>query len=83
MIRVGARDWQDRTGIHAAETDHRPAGARLIRPDAHIAWAAVEQVYQPGTGIRPPVRRGMRDSNSQGVAPNTLLPVWRSRPVRG
>ncbi|MFF2519084.1 hypothetical protein, partial [Streptomyces sp. NPDC058086] len=23
-----------------AKTDHRPADALLIRPDAHIAWAA-------------------------------------------
>jgi hypothetical protein len=35
-----ARDWQHRIGIHTAETDHRPADALLIRPDAYIAWAA-------------------------------------------
>jgi len=26
--------------MHTAETDHRPADALLIRPDAYIAWAA-------------------------------------------
>jgi hypothetical protein len=26
--------------IHTARTDRRPAHALLIRPDAHIAWAA-------------------------------------------
>ncbi|WP_424747697.1 hypothetical protein [Mycobacterium sp.] len=35
-----ARDWQHRIDIHTAKTDHRPADAVLIRPDAHIAWAA-------------------------------------------
>jgi 2-polyprenyl-6-methoxyphenol hydroxylase-like FAD-dependent oxidoreductase len=35
-----ARDWQDRIDIHTAKADHRPADALLIRPDAHIAWAA-------------------------------------------
>jgi hypothetical protein len=39
-LRESARDWQDRIDIHTAETDHRPADALLIRPDAHIAWAA-------------------------------------------
>jgi 2-polyprenyl-6-methoxyphenol hydroxylase-like FAD-dependent oxidoreductase len=39
-LRAAARDWQDRIDIHAAETDDRPADALLIRPDAHIAWAA-------------------------------------------
>ena len=39
-LRETARDWQDRIDIHTAETDHRPADVLLIRPDAHIAWAA-------------------------------------------
>jgi hypothetical protein len=39
-LRETARGWQDRIDIHTAETDHRPADALLIRPDAHIAWAA-------------------------------------------
>jgi hypothetical protein len=38
-LREIARDWQHRVDIHTAETDHRPADALLIRPDAHIAWA--------------------------------------------
>jgi glyoxylase-like metal-dependent hydrolase (beta-lactamase superfamily II) len=38
--REAARDWQPRIDIHTARTDHRPADALLIRPDAHIAWAA-------------------------------------------
>jgi 2-polyprenyl-6-methoxyphenol hydroxylase-like FAD-dependent oxidoreductase len=39
-LRESARAWQDRVEIHTATTDHRPADALLIRPDAHIAWAA-------------------------------------------
>jgi 2-polyprenyl-6-methoxyphenol hydroxylase-like FAD-dependent oxidoreductase len=39
-LRETARDWQHRIDIHSAESDHRPADALLIRPDAHIAWAA-------------------------------------------
>jgi 2-polyprenyl-6-methoxyphenol hydroxylase-like FAD-dependent oxidoreductase len=39
-LRETARDWQRRIDIHTAETEHRPADAILIRPDAHIAWAA-------------------------------------------
>jgi len=39
-LRETARGWQYRIDIHTAETDHRPADALLIRPDAHIAWAA-------------------------------------------
>ncbi|MFE3988244.1 FAD-dependent monooxygenase [Nocardia tengchongensis] len=35
-----AADWAGRVGIHTATTDDRPADALLIRPDAHIAWAA-------------------------------------------
>jgi 2-polyprenyl-6-methoxyphenol hydroxylase-like FAD-dependent oxidoreductase len=39
-LRATARDWYQRIDIHTAETDHQPADAILIRPDAHIAWAA-------------------------------------------
>ncbi len=39
-LRQAAGDWQHRIDIHYAETDDRPADALLIRPDAHIAWAA-------------------------------------------
>ena len=39
-LREAARDWQPRIDICTAQADHRPADALLIRPDAHIAWAA-------------------------------------------
>jgi len=46
-LREIARDWHPRIEIHTAETDDRPADALLIRPDAHIAWAA--SVDEPDT----------------------------------
>ncbi|RMI33633.1 FAD-dependent monooxygenase [Nocardia stercoris] len=39
-LREIAEPWQDRVEIHTATTEDRPADALLIRPDAHIAWAA-------------------------------------------
>ncbi len=39
-LRETARNWQPRVDVHTADADHRPADALLIRPDAHIAWAA-------------------------------------------
>ncbi len=39
-LREAAREWQPRIDVLAAETEDRPADALLIRPDAHIAWAA-------------------------------------------
>ena len=39
-LRDAARGWRHRVDIHTATTDQRPGDALLIRPDAHIAWAA-------------------------------------------
>ncbi len=39
-LRATAQDWRHRVDIHTARTDHRPADAILIRPDAYIGWAA-------------------------------------------
>jgi len=39
-LRDTARDWQHRIDIHTAAIGDRPADALLIRPDAHVAWAA-------------------------------------------
>jgi hypothetical protein len=39
-LRDTARDWQHRIDIHTATIGDRPADALLIRPDAHVAWAA-------------------------------------------
>jgi 2-polyprenyl-6-methoxyphenol hydroxylase-like FAD-dependent oxidoreductase len=44
-LRQTARDWRHRIDIHTAKTDHRPADALLIRPDAHVAWAAT--IHEP------------------------------------
>jgi 2-polyprenyl-6-methoxyphenol hydroxylase-like FAD-dependent oxidoreductase len=39
-LREIAQGWRHRVDVHTAKTDDRPADALLIRPDAHIAWAA-------------------------------------------
>jgi 2-polyprenyl-6-methoxyphenol hydroxylase-like FAD-dependent oxidoreductase len=39
-LREAAQGWQHRVDFHTAKIDGRPADVLLIRPDAHIAWAA-------------------------------------------
>ncbi|HMC37157.1 MAG TPA: FAD-dependent monooxygenase, partial [Actinomycetota bacterium] len=39
-LREIAQGWEHRVDVQTAATDQRPADALLIRPDAHIAWAA-------------------------------------------
>ncbi|MFI7468831.1 FAD-dependent monooxygenase [Nonomuraea sp. NPDC049646] len=39
-LRAVAAQWRDRVDVRIARTGERPADALLIRPDAHIAWAA-------------------------------------------
>ncbi|MEU8324243.1 hypothetical protein AB0C33_38295 [Nonomuraea sp. NPDC048881] len=39
-LREAARAWGQRVDVHTARTDRRPSDALLIRPDAHVAWAA-------------------------------------------
>ncbi|NUS00981.1 MAG: FAD-binding monooxygenase, partial [Nonomuraea sp.] len=39
-LRELAQEWRDRVDVRTAKTDERPADVLLIRPDAHIAWAA-------------------------------------------
>ena len=58
-LREIARDWQHRVDIHTANTDNRPADAILIRPDAHIAWAAT--IDEPTDAAAP----GLRDALSR------------------
>jgi 2-polyprenyl-6-methoxyphenol hydroxylase-like FAD-dependent oxidoreductase len=53
-LRETARDWAHRVDVHAAATHDRPADALLIRPDAHVAWAA--PVDEP-TGTAAPALR--------------------------
>ena len=52
-----ARDWEHRIDIHTAETDHPPADALLIRPDAHIAWATT--VAEPASTAEAALRKAL------------------------
>jgi 2-polyprenyl-6-methoxyphenol hydroxylase-like FAD-dependent oxidoreductase len=56
-LRETARDWRHRVDIHTAATDHRPADALLIRPDAHIAWAAA--TGEPAATAGPALREAL------------------------
>jgi hypothetical protein len=56
-LRETARGWQRRIDTHTAKTDHRPADALLIRPDAHIAWAAT--TGEPAGTAAPALREAL------------------------
>ncbi len=58
-LRAVARDWHDRVDIRPAGTEQRPADALLIRPDAHVAWAAA--VGEPGDTAAPALRDALLD----------------------
>ena len=65
-LRETARDWEPRVDIRIAETENRPADALLIRPDAHIAWAA--NIDEP----TDTARLGLREA----------LSAWFGTPLR-
>jgi 2-polyprenyl-6-methoxyphenol hydroxylase-like FAD-dependent oxidoreductase len=56
-LRETAREWHPRIDIHTAKTDYRPADAILIRPDAHIAWAATTD--EPADTAAPTLREAL------------------------
>ena len=64
-LRETARDWQHRIDIHTAQTDHRPADALLIRPDAHIAWAAT--IDEPTQTAALALRKALSGSFGKSV----------------
>ena len=70
-LRETARDWQHRIDIHTAEADHRPADALLIRPDAHIAWAAT--IDEPTDTAAPALRGAL--SGWFGIPLKTTMPI--------
>jgi 2-polyprenyl-6-methoxyphenol hydroxylase-like FAD-dependent oxidoreductase len=56
-LREAAQDWHCRVEIHAAKCDDPPADALLIRPDAHIAWAAT--IGEPAGTAAPALREAL------------------------
>ncbi|WP_405911554.1 FAD-dependent monooxygenase [Streptomyces sp. NBC_00963] len=56
-LREVADGWAHRVDIHRAGTDDRPADALLIRPDAHIAWAA--PVGESSDTLLPALRQAL------------------------
>jgi 2-polyprenyl-6-methoxyphenol hydroxylase-like FAD-dependent oxidoreductase len=53
-LRELVSQWADRVDLVTATIDERPADALLIRPDAHIAWAA--SAGEPGESAVPALR---------------------------
>lgn len=70
-LRETAQDWQHRVDLHTADTDDRPADALLIRPDAHIAWAAA--VDEPAETAAPALREAL--SGWFGAPLTTTVPI--------
>jgi 2-polyprenyl-6-methoxyphenol hydroxylase-like FAD-dependent oxidoreductase len=70
-LRETARDWQDRVDIRTGETDHRPADALLIRPDAYVAWTAA--VGEPAGTAVPTLREAL--SCWFGTPMKTTVPI--------
>ncbi|APU15064.1 MULTISPECIES: FAD-dependent monooxygenase [Actinoalloteichus] len=70
-LRDIARGWQHRVDVRSAEAESRPADALLIRPDAHIAWAATvdEPVDTASAGLRDALARWF------GAPRETPMPV--------
>jgi 2-polyprenyl-6-methoxyphenol hydroxylase-like FAD-dependent oxidoreductase len=78
-IREAAQDWQPRIDIRTARTDHRPADALLIRPDAYIAWAA--PASQPAPAGDPPPAGDPADTAADTAALREALSSWFGRPL--
>lgn len=58
-LRDVAAAWRGRVDVCTAEAVDRPADALLIRPDAHVAWAA--DVGAPARTSAPALRRALED----------------------
>ncbi|MEO3742885.1 FAD-dependent monooxygenase [Plantactinospora sp. B5E13] len=56
-LRQIAHVWHQRVDIHTGTTDQRPADALLIRPDAHIAWAAA--IDEPADTAAPALQAAL------------------------
>jgi hypothetical protein len=70
-LRETAQDWRHRVDIHTARTDHPPADAVLIRPDACIAFAAA--TGEPAGTAEPALREAL--SGWLGAPLKTTVPV--------
>ncbi|MEU9841247.1 FAD-dependent monooxygenase [Actinomadura sp. NPDC048032] len=58
-LREAARGWEDRVDVRTAKAGDRPADVLLIRPDAHVAWAAA--VDEPAGTAAPALRQALSD----------------------
>ncbi|MEV4112899.1 FAD-dependent monooxygenase [Nonomuraea sp. NPDC049695] len=58
-LREVARAWEGRVDYRTAKAGDRPADALLIRPDAHVAWAAA--IDEPADSVAPGLREALSD----------------------
>nr|WP_041317722.1 FAD-dependent monooxygenase [Saccharothrix espanaensis] len=56
-LREVAGPWRHRVDVRTAELPDRPADALLIRPDAHVAWAAT--TGEPAATAEPALRAAL------------------------
>jgi 2-polyprenyl-6-methoxyphenol hydroxylase-like FAD-dependent oxidoreductase len=70
-LREIAGDWRPRVDVLTAAIDDRPADALLIRPDAHVAWAAT--VDEPTDTATPALREAL--SGWFGTPLKTTVPI--------
>jgi 2-polyprenyl-6-methoxyphenol hydroxylase-like FAD-dependent oxidoreductase len=77
-IRETAQNWQHRIDIRTARTDHRPADALLIRPDAYIAWAAPASDPAPAGTATPAPASEPADTGTAAL--REALSGWFGRP---
>jgi hypothetical protein len=77
-IRETAQNWQHRIDIRTARTDHRPADALLIRPDAYIAWAAPASDPAPAGTATPAPASEPADTDTAAL--REALSGWFGRP---
>ena len=56
VVQVGGRGartpaWRDGTGTWARLREFGPGGAILVRPDAHVAWRAIDMPADPAAAL--------------------------------
>lgn len=75
-LRAAAREWKHRIDIRTAATTDRPADALLIRPDAHIAWAATvgEHAETAELGLRTALRSWFGAPVEPGIPAGAVRP---------
>ena len=75
-LRQIARRWQHRVDIHVAASDWKSADALLVRPDAHVAWAAAtgESAETAVPALQEALSRWFGNPDPRRDGENTYIP---------